>query len=399
MNKIWQIIKYEYVTQVLRKGFWVGVFSIPLLIVLSVGISMAAMFLGADRAPVAYVDHAGVLAELQTPEPQGIFGESFTFIAYTEEDAARADLLGGAIQGYFVLPADYVQTGMVEYFTPDLSYDLVVSDFEDLLRYNLLQTYPEDVRVRVQEGSTVTVRALQAAQDLHLDQWWNLVLPLVFAVLLFILMQVGGGYILQAMVTEKETRMMEILITAVTPNELMIGKVVGNLAVAGTMLAVWGLCGGVLLLVLPAVALTQVSINWGVQAVSLVLFVETLLMMAGFMLAAGAMATDARDAGQLTWFFSLIMTLPFVVITSVMFNPEGPVSVIFSLLPFTAFFIMPVRMTFSAVPVWQIALSMVLLAGMIWLSVRIATLAMKQGMLSFARRLKYIDLLKGRKSA
>jgi ABC-2 type transport system permease protein len=369
------------------------------MIILSSGISVLAMFIGTDRTPVGYVDHSGVLASPVLPEPDGLFGESMEFIAYTDPAVARQALLDGAIQGYFVIAENYQQSGMVEYFTPDLSYDMVIGDFEDLMRHNLLQAYPETVRTRFEQGSNITVRALESTQQLNLDQWWNLVLPLVIAFLLFILIQVGGSYILQAMVTEKENRMMEILITAVTPTELMVGKTIGNLGVALTMLLVWGLCGGAVLLFLPAYALTQVSINWGVQVIAIVLFLETLIMMACLMLMAGVMATDAREAGQLTWFFGLVMSLPFIVITSVIFDPDGPMSTIMSMFPFTAFFVMPVRMTFTQVPGWQVALSIVLLAGMIALAVWLATRAMKQGMLSFSRKIKYSNLLKQRRAA
>ena len=99
--------------------------------------------------------------------------------------------------------------------------------------------------MRIWDGSSITIRSLQTMEDLNLDQWWNIALPFAVAIILFILIQMGGNYILQAMVTEKETRMMEILVTSVRPMELLIGKAIGNLAVAITMLLVWGLFGGV----------------------------------------------------------------------------------------------------------------------------------------------------------
>ncbi len=399
MKKIWQIIRHEYLTQVRRKSFWIGILSIPLMIVIAIGISLAAMFIAADTTPVGYIDHSGVLKEIVYPEPINPFGRETTFLPFEDTASARQAIISDTIQGYFVIGEDYINNGMVEYFTESLSFDTVTSDFRRLLRFNLLQQYPEAVRARVYEGSQISIRSLQTAEELNLDQWWNLALPLVFAVMLFILVQVGGNYILQAMVAEKENRMMEILITTVDPLELMIGKTIGNLAVAFTMLAVWGIFGGGILFALPALAFTQISINWGVQAMTLLLFLFTLLMMAGFMMAAGAMSTDARDSGQLTWFFSLIMTLPFILITKIIFEPNAAISVFFSLFPFTAFFVMPIRMTFASVPLWQQILCLLLVAGATVFSVRLATIAMKRGMLTFSKRLKYIDLFKSRRQA
>jgi ABC-2 type transport system permease protein len=399
MKKVWEIIRHEYLTQVRRKSFWIGVFSIPILMVIAIGISVIAMFIAADPTPVGYVDHSGVLAEIVYPEPENPFGQTTTFVPFEDAASARQAFLNETVQGYFVIDENYINNGMVEYFTGSLSFDTITSDFRRLLRFNLLQQFPEEVRTRVYDGSQISIRSLQTNEELNLDQWWNLVLPLVFAFVLFIMVQVGGGYILQAMVAEKENRMMEILITAVKPLELMFGKTIGNLAVAFTMLAVWGIFGSGILLALPALAFIQISINWGVQIMSLLLFLFTLLMMAGFMMAAGAMSTDARDSGQLTWFFSLIMTLPFILITKIIFEPNAAISVFFSLFPFTAFFVMPIRMTFASVPLWQLILCILLVAGATAFSVRLATVAMKRGMLTFNKRLKYIDLFKSRRQA
>jgi ABC-2 type transport system permease protein len=367
--------------------------------VIAIGISVIAMFIAADPTPVGYVDHSGVLAEIVYPEPDNPLQQMTTFVPFDDAASAREAFLNDTVQGYFVIDQNYIDNGMVEYFTGSLSFDTITGDFRRTLRFNLLQQYPEEVRTRVHDGSQISIRSLQTNEELNLDQWWNLVLPLVLALILFILVQVGGGYILQAMVTEKENRMMEILITAVNPLELMLGKTIGNLAVAFTMLAVWGIFGSGILLALPALALIQISINWGVQAMTLLLFVFTLLMMAGFMMAAGAMSTDASDSGQLTWFFSLIMSLPFILITKIIFDPNAAISVFFSLFPFTAYFVMPIRMTFSSVPVWQLILCLLLVIGTAGFSVWLATVAMKRGMLTFNKRLKYIDLFKSRRQA
>lgn len=394
MKKIVEIIRFEYLTQVKRKGFWIGVFSIPLLLVLSFGISLLSIFIATDQSPVAYIDKNGVLEERLNPPEKGPFNDRIEFIAYEDVDQAREDLMNETIQGYFVIDENYQLNRKVEYFTPDLSYDTVVSDFRRFMRFNLLRDVPEDTKMRIWDGSSITIRSLQTMEDLNLDQWWNIALPFAVAIILFILIQMGGNYILQAMVTEKETRMMEILVTSVRPMELLIGKAIGNLAVAITMLLVWGLFGGIGLLLLPAFTLVQVDINWGIQILTLILFLETLFMYAGFMLTAGLLATDAREAGQLTWGFGLLMSLPFIFITTVIFNPNSSLSIFLSLFPFTSFFVMPVRMAFGSVPTWQIFLSMVILSGMMAFSGWLASRALKSGLLNFSRKMKYRDLLK-----
>ena len=112
------------------------------------------------------------------------------------------------------------------------------------------------------------------------------------------------------------------------------------------------------------------------------------------MLTAGLMATDAREAGQLTWGFGLLMSLPFIFIAVVIFNPGSPLTVFLSMLPFTSFFVMPVRMAFGSVPFWQVLLTNLILLGMVALSGWMASRALKSGLLNFNRKLKYRDLFK-----
>ncbi len=73
MKKIFEIIRFEYLTQVKRKGFWIGVFSIPLMIVLSMGISIASVLFTSDQKPVAYVDYSGVFRECGCQRTRGHF--------------------------------------------------------------------------------------------------------------------------------------------------------------------------------------------------------------------------------------------------------------------------------------------------------------------------------------
>lgn len=396
--KIWQIIRFEYLEQVRRKGFWFGVLSIPILIVLGIGISIAAVFLSMGSDTIAYVDHAGVLTDPIYPPETTPFNQDSEYFIYDDTRAAQQALLDGKVDGVFVIPDDYLDTRNIILYSEDFSNDGAIDQFRDFLRYNLIHQYEADIAERIWAGSDFVIRSLDETQELIPKEWWNLALPIFSSVLLFILIQSGGSYILQAMIKEKENRMMEILVTTATPTQIMIGKTIGNLAVALTMLAVWGLCGGFVLLLGPAVILTQVTINWGIQIVSLVLFLEALMMMAGLMLMAGLITTDAREAGQLSTVFVLPTIVPFFFLAQIFFDPNGGLSKFLSIFPFTSFLAMPVRMTFSQVAGWEIALAIVALFLMDLFSVWLASRAMRGGLLNYTKRLKLTDLFRHRSS-
>lgn len=102
LNKIWHVAFFEYQSRVLTWRFWLGIVALPVLLALMMGLTTLALFLAQDTAPVGVVGGRGL--DLTPPA-----GERFrhTFVAMTDEQAARAALLAGEVQAYYVLPADY----------------------------------------------------------------------------------------------------------------------------------------------------------------------------------------------------------------------------------------------------------------------------------------------------
>jgi ABC-2 type transport system permease protein len=176
----------------------------------------------------------------------------------------------------------------------------------------------------------------------------------------------------------------------------MAGKVIGDLLVGLTELAVW-----MLFVVLAA----QLAPNWlpigqsvHIDGSSLLLIVAIYLpafvFIAAAMGAAGATATEAREAQQVGGLFTLPIVLPFWFITAIMFNPNGQIATWLSIIPFTAPIAMPLRAVFTSVPVWQTVLTIGLLnlcaVGMVLLAGRIFRI----GMLRYGKRVSLKEIFK-----
>ena len=151
-------------------------------------------------------------------------------------------------------------------------------------------------------------------------------------------MCIRDSYLLQALVDEKENRTIEILLTSVSSDQLMIGKTLGNLSVGITPLLVWLLVGGIVvgffINSLPAEFHGQY--DWNMVWVLVLSFIPAFLMISALMAAVGATATEAREAQQVAGLFSLPIMLPLFVLPALMQNPDGMISVTLSLIPFTA---------------------------------------------------------------
>ena len=183
---------------------------------------------------------------------------------------------------------------------------------------------------------------------------------------------------------------MEIVVTSVSPTELMTGKVAGNLLVGLTQLVIWILFAVIGLVLIPR--FFPVGQMPQIDLINLLLisaiFLPAFVMVSAAMGAVGATATEAREAQQIAGWFTIPLTIPFWFINAIMLNPNGAVSTAMSLFPITAPIALPMRAVFTTVPVWQIVLSVtlawVLAIFMLWLSGRVFRL----GMLRYGKRIR-----------
>jgi ABC-2 type transport system permease protein len=206
----------------------------------------------------------------------------------------------------------------------------------------------------------------------------------------------SAGYIMQAVVEEKENRTMEIVVTSVSPNQLMMGKTLADIAIGLTQLLSW-----ILILVVPVwiarpylPMLSSISVPPGLVLLMLAVMLPTFVMLGGLMAAIGATVTESREGQQIVGLFTLPTWIPYFLIYPLMTAPNSLLAVVMSFIPFTAPLTIITRAGFTQVPFWQIALGVIILvvsaAGALWLAGR----AFRLGMLSYGKRLPILDIFR-----
>lgn len=389
MKKFWLVFANEYKRRVLTKSFVFGILSMPFFVVLMVLVSLLSVWLQFNQDPVGYIDPNQILTEArQVPAKEHALFKHVTVQAYDSEESARNALDQGNIQAYFILPENYMSNGEVTMITNSDTGANAEDDFGDFLAYNLLAGKPEDVVKRLTEGNNIIVRSLDGSREMGVNDWMSVMLPILAGVLFIIAVNISGGYLLQAVVEEKENRTMEILVTSVSPTHLMAGKVVGNMLVGLTQLFVW------IIFTLIALKIAPLFFPIGqapkMELSSILLMAGTLLpafvMIAAAMGAIGATVTETREAQQLAGWFTIPIIIPLWFVSAIMMQPNGALSVGMSLFPLTAPIALPLRAAFTNVPAWQIIISISLLCMLavfsLWLSGRIFRL----GMLRYGQR-------------
>ena len=205
---------------------------------------------------------------------------------------------------------------------------------------------------------------------------------------------------MQTVVDEKENRTMEVLVTTVTPMQLMGGKVLGLGALGLTQVIVWL---AAMLITLAAmrtqfVFLRDVHLETGFIVVALILFVLEYVLFGAVMAAIGAIVVDQRQAQQYIGPFVLLAISPEFFIPVILFNPNGFFATALSLFPFTAPLALVFRYGITVVPPWQVGLAIALLLvfaiGALWLAGRIFRI----GMLRYGQAVPLRELVGSLKS-
>ena len=399
MAKVWQIIKYEYSKHVFQKRFLISLLSLPLLMILIVGVSLLIGLLTIDTSPVGYIDHSGTMKDPQPLDRESnIFEPIIAFHPYQDEDQAQADLNAENIQAYYILPEEYPQDFRVDLVFLEEPASEVQEQFDQFIKQNLdsYQNLDPQIKERLENESLITISTLDGGREMRQDQWYNILVPSVAGIMFFIVVMTSGGYLLQAVVEEKENRTMEILITSVTPTQLMTGKIIGNIGVGLTQLVVWLIFGWVGLIIagqfFPVVQ--NISISTDYIAVLILVLLPSFVMVAAIMAAIGATMTETKEAQQISSLFSLLMMIPYYLASTIMMNPNGALAIALSYFPITAPITLIMRMGFTVVPAWQIAINIAILVVFAIFAIWFAGKAFRMGMLQYGKKLSIKDVLR-----
>ncbi len=393
MKKLWEVFFYEYARHVLRKRFIFAALSLPIFIGIILAVSILSSVGQNDTRPIGYVDHSGLLAHPVEPKSTGteLFSKPVKIVAYPSEEEARTALEEGTIQGFYALGVDYLQTSNAQLVFQKEPAVQVKSQFETFLVANLLASQPPEIANRLVEGTNLIVQSLDGSRTMSDQDWFNILVPLIAAIIFLVVVMTTGGYLMQAVVEEKENRTMEMIVTSVSPEQLMGGKILGDICVGLTQLGIWLAFTAIGFLV------GRNSVEWishiQIPPSYLFLMVATLLpsfvMIAGIMATIGATVTEMREAQQMTGLFSLPIAAPFWLVYSLMTHPNGPIAQILSYFPLTAPVTLLLRAGFTEIPPGQLAANLAALYLFAIASIWVAARAFRLGMLSYGKRISF----------
>jgi ABC-2 type transport system permease protein len=408
MNKTFLVLKHELKTVLTRPSFLFAIFGIPIIGAtvffiagqLSKGSSsqnILALLISSPPTVQAegYIDQAGVIKNIPSSVQAGLY------VDYPNEAAAKKALENNEISAYYIIPADYVQTGEITYIRPDFN-PIGSSDqsntMEWILKVNLLGG-DEQIASLVNGPKTTERVSLSPEPQRDANNMLTYFMPYAVMMLFYIILLSSASLLLSSVAKEKENRVMEILMVSVTPRQLLTGKIVGLGIVGLLQVVAWVGTGRILLarsgttFNLPiAFQLPPSFLVWG-----LVFFLLGYAVYASLMAGLGALVPNLREASQATILVIFPLIIPMVLNSVLINEPDSLISVFLSVFPLTSPVAMMTRLAAGSVPIWQILLAAALLAGTAVFVVRaVARMFRAQTILSgqpFSRKLFFNTLL------
>jgi ABC-2 type transport system permease protein len=396
MQTIWLVVKHDAGATLRQRSFWVLALLMPALLL---GLNIYATVqdtrepdydpsrgAGTTRAPtdlppIGLVDEAGLLAAMPADFPPNLFEP------YADEATARAALEAGTIEQYVYIPADVLASGEITVY--DQNFQILQSGedmgvafhsnsawvLEYLVNYNLtgdrqlVATLQNPVPSTLAKPHAIHPPAEADESNQALAQVVSSVVPYVY----YFLLLMGSSFLLRSVVAEKENRTAEVLLLSLKPRDLMAGKILAMTVVLVVQLVIW-VGGGMLvldrgadLLNVPDFAFPPGFVVWAI-----LFLVLGYLLFASIMAAAGAIAPNAREGGQMTWLL-VIPLMPTLMFGELLVNqPEHPLTLVLSLFPFSSPSAMVTRLAVGSVPLWQILVSVAALAFTTYLFVVLA---------------------------
>ncbi len=407
-TKILAVVRREYVERIRTKAFWIGTLIIPFLLIGIIAVQIAVMRRATGQRRVAVVDRTGHLfaplqAELARAEQPSAAtervrpGDSAEERQRTASEAAgrnirwvlenrspagdlgkiqeglRKEVLAKKTDAYVILDPDMIAKDRVEYYSTSVSEFVAMNQLERALNRVLLREkiaargLPPEVGTELERRVELKPFKVTATGTSE-EKGAGIVAVIIFFFLMYSTFFMYGYQVMRGVIEEKNNRIVEVIIASVRPTELMLGKIFGIGGVGLTQYLVWaGIAAG---LSLPAVASAFAAgadvipkVPASVLAFFVLFFLCGYFMYASMYTAIAAPFNTDQEAQQFAMIPMVMIISAVAIYPAVLNNPSGGLAVFFSLLPFTAPLMMFLRTSIAPVPLWQIALCLVLLIG------------------------------------
>ncbi|WP_438964557.1 ABC transporter permease [Winogradskyella sp.] len=436
MNHLPLIIKREYLTKVKNKSFIIMTFLSPLIMIALIALVSYLSQINSDKKrTISVLDETGYLIDIFEST------ENTTYLKLTGLNLDDAKEIVKEKEDYGLLYIGNVTSlgdvgKNIKFYSEESPSLTIISGLERKVEKRLqeMKLQKDGVSLEQIDASKTSIDIAQESFDGEKSSKIDNIIKLAFGgiagYLLFMFIIIYGNMIMRSVIEEKTSRIIEVIISSVKPIQLMMGKIIGTSLAGVTQFAIWVILGGVMLTIVSAIFgidMAQVNtpqqeiVNQAmsaqgsdeVQAMAeniitainnlpignlvvafIFFFIGGYLLYSSLYAAIGAAVDNETDTQQ----FMLPILMPLILavyvgVFTVIEDPHGTVSTVFSFIPLTSPVVMLMRIPFG-VPLWQQGLSLLLLIGTFIFAVWFAAKIYRVGILMYGKKATYKELFK-----
>jgi ABC-2 type transport system permease protein len=371
------VFKREVKERVISKGFILMTILLPVFMFGLIGIQVLLMNEGSTKFNVTVVSESADLtykleSELSSTESVKDSSLILLFGTMNKEEfkdflnSKKQEVLDEKITGVLYIPDSALKDKKLEYYSKTPQNRRLSEMLGRPINKVLIDTYFSNRSLSMEElnfarqGLDFTGFKVTKEEGYEEEGYGSLVLTYLFTFLLYISLIMMGQMILQSVIEEKSSRIVEVILSSVSAKELMIGKILGSGATGLLQMSIW---------LIPVIMVTSTTwimlppeITISITLLQVVYFLLNfflgLVIFLGLFATVGAIFDNPQDAQSGLWPIMLLIIIPFFIAFSMIENPNSAIAKISSFIPFANIIVMPARMTIAEVPLFQLALSL-----------------------------------------
>ena len=404
MNQIWKIMKWEFMNRVKTKLFLITTFALPFFIA---GIMYLPSIL-MDMEPedvteigLVYDDGLNDLLDRFQIQVDGAFrlqdgNSQFQFSRFDEEQEALDSVLSKGIGGYIFIPSSVLDTGQINYYSLSLSNIKIYSNLRRTLNQVVIEQRMLDQNIDVSLVGQLSRRI--DFETFELDEMGeasegdglsSFLVPYLFLMILFMTVFMSGQLLLRSVMEERTSRTIEILLSSVTPDELMRGKILG-LGALGMTQMIFYLAVGLSATYYKGWA----AIEFSQIPIFLIYFVTGYLFYAAIFAAMGTFFTSEQEAQQSSGVISIIAVLPIAFASYFITNPGSAFTIGSSYIPPLTPFMMIIRLGTGSVDYPEIIYTTLLMILSCWVLLKLSGKIFRTAVLLYGKKVTVKEVMK-----
>jgi len=386
-----RVFRWEFLKNLRSPLFVVTTLMIPLIMLLSVGISYyAGTRTTQAKLDVAVIDETGELF----PYLESAF--SSTSVTLSLSEPAQQERLSGQVEegelsGYLIFTPENVQTGVIDYYVLSAN-DVNVGLLDRPVKTALTSYRLEKMGLTVEEIGLATAPMVLQPRSISGEgiSIVGAIAPFVVSIILLIAVMTSGQVLMYGVLKEKRNRIVEILLSSVSAVDLLLGKILGLGLLGVLQIGIWMVVG--LVAASRFIDLSQLGMTAGAILPMLLFLIGGYIMFAALFAAIGATMKSVEEGSQAQSTVVLIPMIPMFASSAIIMSPNALWVRICSHIPVFTPVMMLMRLSVTSVPAWEIATTFAaLMLGLVFFVIFGARI-FSRGLLQFDRTLSFREI-------